>query len=209
MYMNRVVIAPDAWLRRRGILFFVLMVLSAAPTAAAAQGNSCSPLHPMVDALLFRGNHAISSRDLASIIKTERADIWRRWLGWKFGPKACVDSTDLPTDAFRISDLYRQRGFPGTIVVAAMVRHGDRRVRVTFEVKESVPLRVDSVTIDSLPENAANVDRLRRFFQGWVLDDSVFTATVDSIQTMVRAAGYAHARAADSTVVRDTLHRRA
>ncbi len=163
----------------------------------------------MVDALVFRGNHAISSRTLASIIATDRASIWLRWFGWRIGSPACVDSAGLPIDALRISDLYRQRGYPGTVVTASLARHDDRRVRVIFQVKESIPLRVDSVVVDSVPRNAGNVDQIRKFFRGWVLDDSVFTATIDSLQTAIRDVGYVHARPPDTAVVRDTIDRRA
>lgn len=162
----------------------------------------------MVDGIAFKGNRAIPGGELASIIATERTGIWRRWFGWNVGLLTCLDSVELGRDAQRVAELYAQRGYPGSTVAASVRRHGDRRAAVAFTVVQSAPLLVDSVAITSLPGEAANAKAFERRLRLGPFDDSVFHYTVDSIQGLLHAAGYARALPPDTVVVRDSVRRR-
>lgn len=163
----------------------------------------------MVDAVRFRGNHAIPSGDLAPIIATERTGIFRRWFGWKTGVLTCLDSVELRRDETRVHDLYAQRGYPGTVVHSGVSRRGLTRAQVTFTIVESAPIRVDSVAILGLPPETADVSAFTRHLRGAPMDDSLLTAAAESIQVRLRSAGYARAQAPVRTVHVDSAARRA
>ena len=149
------------------------------PALTQAQRGGCTPRHPMVDAVRFSGNKVIPSADLAPIIATERTGLFRRWYGWNVGPLTCLDSTDLRSDALRIRDLYKQRGYPGTVVRSRVTRNGVQRAQVFFEVVESVPIVVDSVTVIGVPPEVIDAVSIATRLQGVPLDDSVVTAGDD------------------------------
>ena len=163
----------------------------------------------MVDEVKFRGNRAIPSADLAPIIVTERTGLFRRWFGWNTGAQTCLDSTDLRGDALRIRDLYRQRGYPGTVVSSTVTRRGSVRAQVAFHVVEGVPVLVDSVAVIGLPPEAADAGAIVRRLRGVPLDDSVLTKMLDSVQGRIRDAGYAKTKTPVKGVRVDSLAHRA
>jgi outer membrane protein insertion porin family/translocation and assembly module TamA len=148
----------------------------------------------MVDAVKFSGNKVIPSGDLAPIIATERTGLLRRWFGWNVGPLTCLDSAMLRDDALRIRDLYKQRGYPGTVVTSRVTRHGTLRAQVYFSIVESVPIVVDSVAVIGVPAEAADAGSIAIRLRGVPLDDSVVTKMLDSVQRLIRDAGYARAK---------------
>ncbi len=164
----------------------------------------------MVDALRFSGNHALPTDALAAIIATERTSPWRRWFGWKTGPLTCLDTTELALDAIRVRELYAERGYPGTTVAASFTRRGERRAQVTIAVTERAPVRIDSVTLAGVPNEAANAERFARRLRHAPLDSVELAAAVDSVQRSIQDAGYARALPpARPVIVVDTSARRA
>src|ERR1017187_1398645 len=161
-HMMRVSVTPVARARRWGASLCTVGTLLTASRPAAAQRNPCTVRHPMVDALSFKGNHALPSDALASIIATERTGIWRRWFGWNTGPLTCLDEVELALDVTRLRELYEVRGFPGSKVSSTVTRRGERRAQVVFRVQENAPIRIESVRIVGLPTEAADASALVR-----------------------------------------------
>jgi len=147
--------------------------------------------------------------DLRLIMYTERAGRLRRWFGWNVGPTACLDSLELLRDTRRIAAWYAMRGYPGTSAVAGTVPTGPRTVEVRFRVREAPPVLIDTVRITGLPPRLIDQPRLIAGLRGGPLDDSLIVATLDSVQQVLRAEGYARARPPTRTVVLDTTARRA
>ena len=164
----------------------------------------------MVDAVVFRGTHALRTDSLAVVIATERTGLWRRWFGWNTGVLTCLDSLEVLRDAIRLREEYAERGYAGTLVTAAITRHGNARARVTFAVTEAAPIRIDSAVITGVPSDAANVPSLVRRLRGVPLDTVLLGAIRDSVQNLIRTAGYARAQASPAPlVVVDSARRRA
>ena len=181
-----------------------------APRVAVAQHTACSARHPMVDGVRFQGNHAIASGLLSAIIATERTGIWRRWFGWNTGPLSCLDSTEVIRDATRLEEEYAERGYPGTHASFTIVHSGTRRAHVTYVLKEAPPVIIDSVAITGVPSEAANVADIKGRLRGAPLDTVVLVAARDSLQALIRTAGYELAEApAPPAVVVDLGRRRA
>lgn len=148
----------------------------------------------MVDALSFKGNHALTSDALASIIATERTGIWRRWFGWKTGALTCLDEAELALDVIRVRELYEVRGYPGSKVSSTVTRRGERRAQVVFRVQESAPIRIESVRIVGLPTEAADASALVRRLVKEPLDSLLLATVTDSVQRLIGDAGYARAQ---------------
>jgi outer membrane protein assembly factor BamA len=164
----------------------------------------------MVDAVTFSGTHAVPVGQLRDIIVTFKSGLWHRWFGMNRGPLTCLDSVEVLRDAQRISEEYAERGYPGTKVSIAIGHRGSRRAQVNFAVQESPPIVVDSVSIIGVPKDAADAGALERMIKGAPLDTVLFIALRDSVQTLIRAAGYALAAPPpDVAAVVDETRRRA
>ncbi len=188
----------------------VMLVASLGVRRAEAQRNGvCTPRHPMVDVVNFRGNPSLSGAALSAIIDVEASSWRRRWFGWNSGTLTCMDSLSLLDDARRIADYYRIRGYPGTTASVKITRGAPLRASVVFNVKEAAPLRIDSIQIDSVPPEAADVVKLRRKMLGAVADSILITSTVDSLQRLIRAAGYLNATSPDTATRVDLATRSA
>lgn len=188
----------------------VVLAASLGVRRAEAQRNGvCTPRHPMVDAVDFSGNTVLTSAALTAIIDAENSSWRRRWFGLNSGNLTCLDSLSLLEDARRIADYYRIRGYPGTTASAQISRRGTTRAQVRFTLVEAPALHIDSITIDSVPPEAADVAKLRGKLLGAVADSLLITTTVDSVQRLIRAAGYLNAGAPDTTTRVDLATRRA
>ena len=179
--------------RRTPVGVLQVLLLLAIPSTAFAQAGACNLRHPMVDAVNFVGNKSIGSSSLAPIIETQSSGLWRRWFGWKTGVLTCLDSVTLKDDTQRLHDQYAQAGYPKTIVTSSVTRRGTRRAQVTFTVKESAPILIDTVTLVGLPPNVVNASAMVRRLVGQPKDDSVLAFVADSMQTLIQAGGYARA----------------
>lgn len=193
---------PRAFLRA-----LVCLVLAAVP--AAAQRDGCTRFRPRVERLAFDGNRSISNFDLTQILYTERAGRLRRWFGWNVGPTACLDTLELGRDERRIAAWYAMRGYPGTIADAAVRRTSPRTAHVTFTVREAPPVVIDTLRLVNVPRGLVDQGRLVQALRGAPLDDSVLVATMDSVQQILRAEGYARARPPTKAVAVDSVARRA
>ncbi len=189
-------------------ILFPLLLLGVAGEAGA-QGQQCSERRPRVENITLRGNKSIASVDLKLILYTERAGRLRRWFGWNVGPTACLDSLELLRDTRRIAAWYAMRGYPGTSATAGTIAIGPRTVHVRFAVTEAPPVLIDTVRVTGLPSRLINDVALARALRGAPLDDSVLVATLDSVQQILRASGYARARPPTRLVDVDTVARRA
>lgn len=194
-------------LLRRTLGLLVLLCLGA--VEAWAQADRCTTRRPRVEGLKFDGNASITTLDLRSIIYTERAGRLRRWFGWNSGPAACLDSIELLRDERRIAAWYAMRGYPGTVAVSSFERTGERTATVRFRVQEQPPVLIDTLHLVGLPEGVVNARRLQQQLRGEPLDDSLLVSVLDSVQQLLRAEGYARARAPSRTVVMDSVARRA
>ena len=183
---NRLIAAGQ----RAGLLVVALTALS---STAGAQRNPCTRLHPMVDAVDFKGADRVPKGIIAPIAVTERTSVYRRWFGWKVGPLTCLDSGEVVADAAAIVEEYQQRGFIAATVTPVIERHGDRRARVTFRISEGRPVVITTVVVTGLPKAAADSAAAVHRLLGRPLDDSVVHAVADSLQLRVRDAGYARA----------------
>ena len=200
---------PSDLVGRRLARAIPVAALLALPVAARGQANPCTARHPMVDAVSFEGTRRVPAADVASAVETERTSVWRRWFGWKVGTLTCLDSTALVADAAHIDSLYLDRGFIGVRTNARVVRHGERRARVVFEIREGTPITIGVVAIEGLPPSAGDSATVARRLTGLVLDDSVVRAVADSVRGAVRDAGFARARPVAVDVTRDSARRTA
>jgi outer membrane protein assembly factor BamA len=193
----------------RAMLRLLPFLLLSLASEVQAQDRGCTTRRPRVEGLRITGNRSISTVDLRLIMYTERAGRLRRWFGWNVGPTACLDSLELLRDTRRIASWYAMRGYPGTSAVAGTVPTGPRTVEVRFRVREAPPVLIDTVRITGLPPRLIDQPRLIASLRGGPLDDSLIVATLDSVQQVLRAEGYARARPPTRTVSLDTAARRA
>ncbi|HVT37798.1 MAG TPA: BamA/TamA family outer membrane protein [Gemmatimonadaceae bacterium] len=192
----------------RALLLAAGMTLAA--RIVAAQHGLCSERHPTVDAVDFKGNHAFSERALAAVIATERTGLYRRWFGWNTGPLTCLDSLEVVRDAQRLVEEYETRGYPGTTARSSIAHRGMRRAQVTFTVQEALPIRIDSITFLGIPPGTVDVPVVMRQLRNAPLDSAKLATVRDSLQNLIRAAGYAMAADPGGPLaVVDSAHRRA
>jgi len=184
-----------------------VLVFFAAP--AVAQDVGCTRFRPRVEKLSFDGNKSITNFDLQQILYTERAGRLRRWFGWNVGPTACLDTLELRRDERRIASWYSMRGYPGTSATASVLRTSQRTAVVTFAVRETAPVVIDSLRVLGVPRAVVDTRRLVEDLRGAPLDDSVLVSVLDSVQQILRAEGYARARPPRRDVVVDSAARRA
>lgn len=193
----------------------VLTCLGVAPELQAqvvslpTADRGCTTRRPRVEAIRIQGNTSIASVDLRSILYTERAGRLRRWFGWNVGPEACLDSLELLRDTRRIATWYAMRGYPGTSAVAGTVRTGERTVHVRIRVTEAPPVVIDTLHLVGLPRRVVDAGLLLGKLRGEPLDDSLLVSTMDSLQQILRAEGYARARPPTRRVTVDSAARRA
>ncbi len=193
----------------------VLFSLAAGARPAEAQGIlprrevRCTTRRPRVEKLVIDGNRSITDADLRSILFTERAGRLRRWFGWNVGSPACLDSLELTRDARRITTWYALRGYPGTEATASFRPTGERTAHVSFGVREAAPVRIDSLSLVGLPPRVVDQRAFMQAFRGAPLDDSILVSAADSVQQLLRAAGYARATAPTRATRVDSAARRA
>ncbi len=193
----------------RAVLFLLSLLQLGLASEVQAQDRGCTTRRPRVEGLRISGNRSIATVDLRLIMYTESAGRLRRWFGWDIGPTACLDSLELLRDTRRIAAWYAMRGYPGTSAVAGTVPTGPRTVEVRIRVREAPPVLIDTVRISGVPARLIDQPRLIATLRGGPLDDSLIVATLDSVQQLLRAGGYARARPPTRTIALDTVARRA
>jgi outer membrane protein insertion porin family/translocation and assembly module TamA len=168
----------------------------------AAQAGECTAGRPELRALEFTGNHALTHRTLAAAVEASPSS-WLHRATRRFGERRCLAPGALTRDVARLMLLYRRRGYPG-VRVDTVVRHPrpDARV-VRFVIAEGPPVRVDSVTVvgvtdDALRRRLAEQVTLR---PGDVLDLAVLEASRGAVERQLRREGNLAARAEARTLV--------
>ena len=193
----------------RSRVLLLLACLVGTSTRVAAQDRACTTRRPRVEALEITGNRSIRSADLRSILFTERAGKLRRWFGWSYGPAACLDSLEVERDTRRIAAWYAMRGYPGTTATVTTAATGPQTTTVAFAVAEAPPVRMDTVRLVGLPPRVVDQRAIVAELQGAPFDDSLLVAVMDSVQHLVRSAGYARAQPPLRTARVDSAARRA
>jgi outer membrane protein assembly factor BamA len=153
----------------------------------------------MVDGVAVRGANRVTVEVAWSEIAVQPTSIFRRWFGMSRGTITCLDSAETVLDARAIAEQYRLRGFPDAVVTPRVERHGDRRARIVYDIREGRPVSITRVTLSGLGGTPIDSAAATRRLLGEPMDDSVVTAVSDSLQALLRDAG--HARAAPPTVV--------
>jgi outer membrane protein insertion porin family/translocation and assembly module TamA len=178
------------------------LALVACSHTLAAQAGACSPGLPELRALEFTGNHALARSTLADAIEVKPSS-WLRRTTRRIGERRCLAPGALTRDVARIMLLYRRRGYPGVRVDTIVQRpRPDARV-VRFVIAEGPPVRVDSVTIVGVDDDASR----RRLAEqvtlrpGDVLDLAELEASRAAVERRLRREGNLAARIQASTLV--------
>ncbi len=188
---------------------WAVLFLAVPAAAATAQDGACTPSRPRVEALKIEGNKAISDIDLKGRLFTERAGRLRRWFGLNVGTTACLDTTEVRKDATRIERVYDAKGYPGTSAAYFFDKAGKRAATVRFRVRESRPVIVDSVMLLGIPRGIVDQRAMHITLRGEPLDTAFVRVLSDSVQDLLRAAGFARAAPPTFTPEIDTVARRA
>lgn len=160
--------------RAKGSLAVGALLGALVPLSAAAQGPEPQELpdfrgREVVD-LSFEGNRAFGDDELAAAIATQETAC-RSFLlqlipicpltDWGFAHRrAFLDEGELPADLLRVRVFYRQRGYR-EVTVDTAVQRLNGRVRVTFQIEEGEPTRLDSLAVEGL-DGILPMDRVRR-----------------------------------------------
>jgi outer membrane protein assembly factor BamA len=190
----------------RTTFFPLLALIALCAGPLGAQRNTCSRFHPRVDDVQVRGTKKVNRAIIEPVLLVEKTGYWRRKFGWDFGPShTCLDSADVARDVEIIAGEYKARGYALVRVKGTVERFGDRQARVVYTISEGAPVTINEVTVTGLPAAAADSGSLARYLLGQPFDDSVVAYVADSIQALVRDAGYARAAPRMLDTLSDTL----
>ncbi|MEO7192329.1 MAG: BamA/TamA family outer membrane protein [Vicinamibacterales bacterium] len=134
--MSRRVAMPKG-ARIRGIWLGAVLGVAALAAACRDPGNI------KVTALTFKGNEAVSSKQLDAVLATHASG----WLPWS--EKQYFDRREFEADLGRIRRFYQDRGYPDVRVTNVEVNlspKGDT-VRLGITIDEGKPLRVEGVEL--------------------------------------------------------------
>ncbi|MCD4828385.1 MAG: BamA/TamA family outer membrane protein [Candidatus Cloacimonetes bacterium] len=116
---------------------FTLFTLLMLPVCLAAQ--------LIISQLEFEGNHRLSSRELARVVVSREGEPY--------------DPVAVQGDTRRIAEYYASRGHYNIEAFTPRVEPGNRRVRITFVVRELEPVLLDTLHISGT--HAISESRLR------------------------------------------------
>jgi hypothetical protein len=151
------------------------LALALAPTLAAAQGGGPTQKdreqmeRPKVSDVRLEGVRSVDRGDLADALATKEsgcASFVVRPI-CLFTKSSLVyehrylDRPELARDVVRIMVYYYRRGWRDVAVDTTVARDGANQVKVTFTVREGLPTRVATMTVDD-PTGAIPERRLRR-----------------------------------------------
>lgn len=206
--MNRTgLVQARAW----GIAALVVAALLAfAPTSLSAQGGNQREA-PEVRDLDLNGVRGVSRRDLARSIATSESEcrslLWLPFCLVSRSPtlwqRKYLDREEFRRDVLRILVFYWKRGYREAQVDTSVVRLGENRVRIVFDIREGPPtviasLRVqyDSTLLDEKrvrklsilragdPLNLVVLDTMRLMLQAEMWDKGHADAQVDTAITV-------------------------
>jgi outer membrane protein insertion porin family/translocation and assembly module TamA len=173
----------------------VIAAALGAARAAAAQDMICDPGDTEVRSVRFEGNRTFDDGTLERQIATT-SSTWSRRHGLPFGERRCLDSLEFQRDRLRLRSYYYQRGYRNAEVDTALQVLSPGVVRVTFRVREGVPMRIDTLTVlglDTIP-GGERLKRLIGQMQGAPLDIPRMVALGDTVELRLRNSGYALAQ---------------
>jgi translocation and assembly module TamA len=172
--------------RSKGAAALALLV----PVIACACAGRQDVPGPVVKSIRFRGNSAVSSRDLEGAIATQAT------ARWPFAKKRAFDPVIWGEDLKRVVRLYESRGYYDAQIVKDHVDDSKPgQVRLEVEVREGEPTRVASLDVtglEGLPprERQAAEDRLP-LAPGQVFTEPGWEGVKDRIKSSLREGGYA------------------
>lgn len=191
-------LAPGGRLLAAALVAVVLPGLAAPPSAAGQAGSADRE----VVERRFEGNRAYSDVQLASAVATGETSCTSTllspfcWLtNWGFAhDRAFLDTRQLTADLLRLRLFYRRRGYREVRVDTAVERLNGR-ARVTFQVEEGEPIRIDTLRITGL-DGAISGERARDLVSlsaGDPLDLTRLQAGENDIVTYLRNNGHPEA----------------
>lgn len=197
----------------------LIPVLSGCASATAGAAGSFPQLSPYqgreIEAVHFLSPAPFTRDTLLRLVQTQATHCSLLGLpicipGTGIGKQEhTVDMGTLASDVVRLAVFYRQNGYFGTEVRPGVQPKGGK-VEVTFAI-----MRGDAVALDSLAVNGTsgilNGDSLARTLPlkpGGRFDLTEFMASADTVESAVRARGYAYAEVLRNYTV-DTLQDRA
>ena len=182
--------------RRRGRAWgrvaLTAALLACTPRLAHAQSLECAAGEPEVRSLEFRGNTVFRTSDLALRVSTTPSELVRRVIRVG-GSKHCLDNDELRLDVARLRVFYRRHGYFSTRVDTTVVpvQDGYGGVRVTFQLREGEPVRVDTLRLTGLGEVEGIVDtNSLGLSRGMVFDVTHIQTAIDSMKARLRNSGY-------------------
>lgn len=162
------------------------------PALAGAQRDACDPSELEVRAIDFRGNRAVGSGQLASVIALTASDVSRRipGIGGVFGVRRCGSPGLVAIDRARLVLYYRRRGYPDVAVDTAVTREG-RAMSIRFDIREGVPIRVDTLVVTGLEavRDGAALARDLPLRRGAPFDQYLLEASRDTLRRRLADAG--------------------
>jgi translocation and assembly module TamA len=178
----------STWPRPAGALCFALLL----PLILFACASRQDVTGPVVKSIRFRGNSAVSSRDLARAIATQSTG----W--WPFAKKHAFDPVIWAEDLKRVVRVYESRGYYNATVVSEHVdttKAGE--VRLDVQLREGEQAHVTSLEVTGLeglpaPDREAAQGRLP-LVPGRAFTEPGWASTKDRVRTTIRERGYAAA----------------
>jgi outer membrane protein assembly factor BamA len=195
---------------RAAVGLLVAAVLVAAPSFLFAQSGDQREA-PEVVRLEVRGVYGINRRDLEASIATSATKCKSPLLfpfcavskSPLFVNKKYLDKDEFRRDVLRVLVFYWKRGYREAEVDTAVVRVGEKKVRVRFDITEGPPTRIASLRVeyDSTllnerrvkklsilragdPLNLVVLDTMRVGLQLWMWDRGHADAQVDTVITV-------------------------
>jgi outer membrane protein insertion porin family/translocation and assembly module TamA len=150
--------------------------------------------------LRFRGNRTYPSAALANAIITRETEC----RSFVFLP-LCLAGADFSLDPHYLSErelrrdharvrlFYWLRGYRETVVDTLVTRSDEGKTRITFDIQEGEPIRVENLEYHLLGEiSDSSVLEDLPLREGEPLSLVALDATVDTLQTRLRNQGFAH-----------------
>lgn len=204
----------QACVRVRAVLL-AAATLVLAPQSLAAQGGEQREA-PEVRDLDLNGVHGVSRADLARSIATSKSEcrslLWLPFCLISRSPtiwdRAYLDRDEFRRDVLRIQVFYWKRGYRDAQVDTSVVRLGDNRVRVVFDIREGPPTVIASLRVqyDSTLMDEARVQKLSILRAGDPLNLIVLDTTRLLLQAEMWEKGHADAQV-DTAITVDPQRR--
>ncbi len=178
-----------------------LLALFLASSLGVGDGLSAQEGPPEVTSLRFQGNLQFQDRALANAIITRETECSSFilapfcWAGAGFALDPYLFSArEFARDEARLRLFYYQRGYREAVVDTVVERPSPEEVRITFQIQEGDPVRVEEMNFEGLEElpDSSLVKGLS-IGVGDPLSAPALDAARDTLLTRLRNRGFAHA----------------